>query len=40
MSSCTLCGLPTPEPSVSLEDIEAISVAGGCMEVHLKCDDV
>lgn len=34
MSSCTLCGLPTPEPPVSSDEVGGVYCCRGCMEVQ------
>ncbi|MFC4544626.1 heavy metal translocating P-type ATPase [Halosolutus amylolyticus] len=40
MSSCSLCGLPTPEPPVTATDVEGRFCCRGCLEVSATLETV
>jgi len=39
-SNCTLCGLPTPDPPITDEEVEGIFCCTGCLEVFKMLQDM
>lgn len=38
--TCTLCGLPTPDPPITTEEVDGVFCCSGCLQVHQLLEDM